>query len=127
MKRPTHRGATKPNAVKPRDRASEPVPAPTPLRPFSRGGERDSHARDWVAIAFITDLVLAAFWKLATMKGLLIPDDMFGSDLMNENFPYRVSLGRALKAGQFPLWIGISTGVFRCSLGRIPASATRLT
>jgi hypothetical protein len=48
--------------------------------------------------------VLAAFWKLATMKGLIIPDDLFGSDLMNENFPYRLSLGRALKAGQFPLW-----------------------
>src|SRR5450432_889703 len=82
MKRPAHRGVIRPKTATP----------------------RDARAKDWAAIAFIAVLVLAAFWKLATMKGLIIADDMFGSDLMNENFPYRFSLGRALKAGQFPLW-----------------------
>ena len=39
------------------------------------------------------------------MKGVLITDDIFASDLMNENFPYRFSLGSALRSGQWPLWV----------------------
>jgi hypothetical protein len=57
------------------------------------------------AVAFITALVLAAFWKLTLMKGLIITDDIFASDLMNENFPYRFSLGNALQSGHLPLWV----------------------
>jgi hypothetical protein len=104
MKRPKHRGAIKRKALTAHAGPSDPEPAPAPFRPFSHGTQRDAQAKDWAAIAFITVVVLVAFWKLATMKGLIIPDDLFGSDLMNENFPYRFSLGRALKAGQFPLW-----------------------
>ena len=66
--------------------------------------DRDAKFQTWAAVAFITALVLAAFWKLTAMKGLFITDDMFASDLMNENFPYRFSLGSALKSGHFPLW-----------------------
>jgi hypothetical protein len=38
------------------------------------------------------------------MWGILITDDIFASDLMNENFPYRFSLGEALRSGHWPLW-----------------------
>jgi Bacterial membrane protein YfhO len=76
----------------------------TASRSSARSDPRAARTKVWAAIALITVVVLAAFWKLATMKGLIISDDLFGSDLMNENFPYRFSLGNALKAGHFPLW-----------------------
>ncbi|MFL5306680.1 MAG: YfhO family protein [Polyangia bacterium] len=58
-----------------------------------------------LAIAALVGLILAAFWKLTLMKGVVITDDVFASDLMNENFPYRVALGEALRAGHWPLWV----------------------
>src|SRR5450432_1424848 len=58
-----------------------------------------------VAVAFIVALILAAFWKVTLMQGVVITDDIFASDLMNENFPYRFALGKALQAGQWPLWV----------------------
>ena len=67
--------------------------------------DQDAKFRTWAAIAFITALVLAAFWKLTLMKGLVITDDIFASDLMNENFPYRFALGSALQSGHWPLWV----------------------
>jgi hypothetical protein len=57
------------------------------------------------AITAIVGLILAAFWKLTLMKGVVITDDIFASDLMNENFPYRFALGEALRAGHLPLWV----------------------
>jgi hypothetical protein len=65
----------------------------------------ESKLRTWAAVAFIVGLVLAAFWKLTVMKGIPITDDIFASDLMNENFPYRFSLGEALRSGHWPLWV----------------------
>ena len=67
--------------------------------------DQDVRLQTRVAVASIVAIVLAAFWKLALMKGLLITDDIFASDLMNENFPYRFSLGDALRSGHLPLWI----------------------
>jgi hypothetical protein len=67
--------------------------------------EKDAKFQTRAAVAFIVFFVLAAFWKLTLMKGLLITDDIFASDLMNENFPYRFSLGDALQSGHLPLWI----------------------
>lgn len=58
-----------------------------------------------IALALIIAIILAAFWKLTLMKGVVITDDKFASDLMNENFPYRVALGKALRAGEWPLWV----------------------
>jgi hypothetical protein len=65
---------------------------------------KDEKFQTGAAVAFIVVFVLAAFWKLTLMKGLLITDDVFASDLMNENFPYRFSLGNALHSGHLPLW-----------------------
>jgi hypothetical protein len=67
---------------------------------LDQGGRRQT----WIAVAFITAVVLAAFWQLTSMTGLFISDDIFASDLMNENFPYRFSLGAALQSGHLPLW-----------------------
>jgi hypothetical protein len=74
-------------------------------RPTPINIDQDGKYQSWIAVAFITALVLAAFWKLTLMKGLVITDDIFASDLMNENFPYRFSLGDALQSGHLPLWV----------------------
>lgn len=75
------------------------------FRPIAMRVEQDPRLQTRVALAFITAVVLAAFWKLTSMKGLIITDDIFASDLMNENFPYRFSLGSALHSGHWPLWV----------------------
>jgi len=67
--------------------------------------EQNAELQTRVAVAFIAVLILAAFWKLTLMMGLVITDDLFASDLMNENFPYRFSLGSALQSGHLPLWV----------------------
>jgi Bacterial membrane protein YfhO len=72
------------------------------LEPSSR---KLSRVEPLLALGFISALVLGAFWKLALMKGVVITDDVFASDLMNENFPYRFALGKALQAGEWPLWV----------------------
>jgi hypothetical protein len=56
------------------------------------------------AIAIIVVVVAASYWKLATMQGVLITDDIFTSDMMNDEFPYRFYLGQVLKGGELPLW-----------------------
>jgi hypothetical protein len=55
-------------------------------------------------IIFLILLVVVPYWKLTTMQGVMITDDIFTSDLMNDGFPYRAYLGEALKQGEFPLW-----------------------
>jgi hypothetical protein len=60
-----------------------------------------------LAVAF-----LAVYWKLLFMKGLLITDDIFTSDIMNEGFPYRFALGAALHRGELPLWFTSIYGGF---------------
>lgn len=49
-------------------------------------------------------IILISYWKLTTMRGVLITDDIFTSDIMNDAFPYRFYLGELLKSGQLPLW-----------------------
>jgi hypothetical protein len=75
------------------------------FRPIPINIDEDGKHQAWVAVGFIAALILAAFWKLTLMKGLVITDDIFASDLMNENFPYRFSLGDALQSGHLPLWV----------------------
>jgi len=48
--------------------------------------------------------VLLPYWKLTTMQGVLITDDIGASDIMNDGFPYRFYLGQSLGSGEFPLW-----------------------
>lgn len=49
--------------------------------------------------------VIIPYWKLALMQGLVITDDIFTSDIMNDAFPARYYLSEILKSGSFPLWI----------------------
>lgn len=55
-------------------------------------------------IFFLILVILVSYWKLTTMSGALITDDIFTSDIMNDAFPYRVYLGELLKSGHLPLW-----------------------
>ncbi len=56
------------------------------------------------AIVIIVIVVAGSYWKLSSMQGVLITDDIFASDIMNDGFPYRLYMGEALKAGELPLW-----------------------
>ena len=53
----------------------------------------------------LAGLVALPYWRLLTMRGVVITDGIFTSDLMNEGFPYRHFLGEALKNGWWPTWI----------------------
>ncbi len=57
------------------------------------------------AIFILVAAILVPYWKLTTMQGYVITDDLFTSDIMNESFPYRHALGEALKAGEAPVWL----------------------
>ena len=71
-----------------------------------------SKSETYIAVIFIATLILGAFWQLTFMKGFIITDDIFTSDIMNEGFPYRYSLSEALKTGEAPLWISEIYGGF---------------
>ncbi len=64
------------------------------------------------AIAVLALVIAGSYWKLSTMQGVLITDDIFASDIMNDGFPYRFYLGEALKAGELPLWYPCVYGGF---------------
>jgi Bacterial membrane protein YfhO len=57
------------------------------------------------ALLILLAAILVPYWKLTTMQGYVITDDVFTSDIMNESFPYREYLGAALKAGEAPIWL----------------------
>ena len=79
----------------------------------------------YISIFFIVLLVLGAFWQLTLMRGFIITDDIFTSDIMNEGFPYRYSLSEALKTGEAPLWVSDIYGGFPLSPGLKREFATR--
>jgi hypothetical protein len=55
-------------------------------------------------ISFLILVIVIPYWKLTTMSGYIITDDIFTSDIMNDAFPYRFYLSHLLKSGQLPLW-----------------------
>jgi len=58
----------------------------------------------WLPVSFLILVIVIPYWKLTTMSGFLITDDIFTSDIMNDAFPYRLYLSELLKSGQLPLW-----------------------
>lgn len=56
------------------------------------------------AVAVLLLLVLLPYHPLVTMQGVVITDDIFASDIMNDAFPYRFTLGQQLREGELPLW-----------------------
>lgn len=59
---------------------------------------------DSVALALLMIAILLPFWKLALVKGVLITDASFTSDMMNGRLPERFAVSEALKSGTLPLW-----------------------
>ena len=58
----------------------------------------------YVIILVIFLLVFFYDLRLTLNHGLVITDDFFASDLMNDRYPVRVELARALKQGKLSLW-----------------------
>lgn len=57
------------------------------------------------ACSLLSLVILLPYWKLTTMRGVIVTDDVFASDLMNEAFPERFAIGQALRQGEAPLWL----------------------
>ena len=57
-----------------------------------------------VARVLLTAAVLLPYWRLLTFGVVFITDDYFASDIYNGELPGRVLAGRALSAGQIPIW-----------------------
>ncbi len=60
--------------------------------------------KDYPMLLVILCLVLLYEPKITLNRGLHITDDIFASDLMNDRYPVRVELQRALWLNQLPLW-----------------------
>lgn len=58
-----------------------------------------------LSITFLILVILLPYWRLTTMQGLVVTDDIFTSDIMNESFPYRYYISEALKNGACPTWL----------------------
>ena len=56
-------------------------------------------------VLFLVLMIVLPYWKLTTMEGFIITDDIFTSDIMNEGFPYRHYISEALKNGELPTWL----------------------
>lgn len=57
------------------------------------------------ALALLAFLIVLPYWKLATLCGVIVTDDIAASDIMNEGFPYRYAIGAALRHGELPTWL----------------------
>lgn len=90
--------------------AMQPLRDPPTVAPSNRLGSNlldgkvtEDHWR-FLPLVVLVVLVLAPMWRLVLMRGTMITDDVFASDLMNEGFPYRHALSTALAHGEWPLW-----------------------
>jgi hypothetical protein len=62
--------------------------------------------RSWIlVIPLLTVLLIIPFWRVATMQGVVITNDIAISDIANQYHPVRHFLGRELHAGRLPLWL----------------------
>ena len=57
------------------------------------------------ALALLAFLIVLPYWQLATLRGVMVTDDIGSSDIMNEGFPYRYAIGAALRHGELPTWL----------------------
>ena len=65
-----------------------------------------------IPLGLLALCILLPYWKIALMQGVMITDDVFASDLMNDSFPARHYLGAMLQHGEFPLWYSSIYGGF---------------
>lgn len=85
---------------------------PSPTESVSTAGARSggrgklrAALTAWLPIALLVVSVLVPYWKLTSMRYVLITDDTFVSDVFGGEFPARLWLGEMLKAGEAPLWV----------------------
>src|SRR4030042_6619065 len=57
-----------------------------------------------IGLVILLGITLIYDLRITFNQGLVITDDGFISDLMNDRYPARVTLSRELKQGNFPLW-----------------------
>lgn len=55
----------------------------------------------WLLLAL---LLVLPYARLLTFHAVNLADDVFASDLLGGELPFRAAVGRALRAGQLPLW-----------------------
>jgi hypothetical protein len=67
-------------------------------------GKALNKSKLWI-IGTILIFTLLPFYKLTFMQGVVITDDIFASDLMNDRYPLRYFLGTLIKEGRLPLWV----------------------
>lgn len=67
------------------------------------------HPLAWAGV-FLALVVIVVMWREVFAAGQLLADDIWTSDLLNNNVPPRAFIGRELRAGRFPLWLPGSYG-----------------
>ena len=63
----------------------------------------------WAGL-FLALVIVVVMWREILSGGMLLADDIWVSDLLNNNVPPRAFLGRAIREGHFPLWMPDSYG-----------------
>ncbi|MFI5298363.1 MAG: YfhO family protein [Polyangiales bacterium] len=63
-----------------------------------------SPSRDVSLRALLSVCVIAPYWRLATMRGILATDDVIYSDILSAEFPARVEIGAMIRRGELPSW-----------------------
>jgi hypothetical protein len=61
------------------------------------------HARVLVALALVAS-ILGPYWRLATMRAVLVTDDGFVSDSFGGELPARAWAGLTVRSGEAPIW-----------------------
>ncbi len=61
-------------------------------------------ARTFGPVIIVILAVLLPYWRLTTMRGILITDDIFTSDIADGTYPGLHYIGQAIRNGEAPLW-----------------------
>ena len=57
-------------------------------------------------------VVVLPIYPLVLQQGFLLQHDIFASDLLHNQFPYRAFAGKSVSEGEFPLWMpGVFSGI----------------
>jgi len=63
----------------------------------------------WAGV-FLALVIVVVMWREILSGGMLLADDIWVSDLLNNNVPPRAFLGQSIRDGHFPLWMPGSYG-----------------
>lgn len=82
---------------------------PSPRWQFARSLRPSRRPLLWSGL-FLALVIVVVMWREILAGGMLLADDIWVSDLLNNNVPPRAFLGQSLRRGQFPLWMPGSYG-----------------